>query len=85
MVWKEGFIKFRDIRHGFLDGIPMDGTPVEFPEKGLTVEGKKLAGSMQYHGLYRSGQRVYFRYTLNGKTYLDSPWVKDGKFVREVN
>ena len=84
MVWQGGFIKFRDIRHGFLDGIPMDGTPVEFPEKGLTIEGKKIAGTMQYHGLYRSGERVYFKYTLNGKTYLDSPWVKDGRFVREV-
>ncbi|MDB4864404.1 plastocyanin/azurin family copper-binding protein [Pirellulaceae bacterium] len=84
MVWKSGFIKFRNIRHGFLDGIPMDGTAVAFPEKGLTAEGKKLAGSMQYHGLYRSGQRVYFQYTLNGKTYLDSPWVQDGRFVREV-
>lgn len=84
MVWKGGFIKFRDIRHGFLDGIPMDGTVVEFEEKGLTVEGRKLTGSMQYHGFYRSGERIFFSYTLNGKTYLDSPWVKNGAFVREV-
>ena len=83
MVWKDGFIKFSNIRHGFLVGVPMDGTPVEFPEKGLTVEGKKLEGTMKFHGLYRAGNRVYFNYTLNGKTYLDSPWVKDGKFVRE--
>ena len=84
MVWKDGFIKFSDIRHGFLVGIPMDGTAVEFADKGLTVEGTKLTGSAQFHGLYRSGKRIYFKYMLNGKTYLDSPWVKDGKFIREV-
>ncbi len=84
MVWKDGFIKFTNIRHGFLDGIPMDGNPVAFPEKGLTIEGKRLAGQHQYHGMYRAGHRVYFKYTLNGKTYLDSPWVENGKFVRQV-
>ena len=84
MVWKDGFIKFSDIRHGFLVGIPMNGTAVEFADSGLTVEGTKLTGSAQFHGLYRSGKRIYFKYTLNGKTYLDSPWVKDGKFIREV-
>ena len=61
----------------------MDGTAVEFADSGLTVEGTKLTGSAQFMD-YIAVENGSAKYTLNGKTYLDSPWVKDGKFIREV-
>ncbi|TVS20841.1 MAG: heme-binding domain-containing protein, partial [Planctomycetaceae bacterium] len=37
-----------------------------------------------YHGYYRHNNRVVFCYRIGDVEYLDSPWVIDGKFTREV-
>ena len=77
-VWTDGFVKFSDKRHGFLDGLILDGTPARRPE------GAKPAGPFVYHGFYRHGDRVVFSYRIGDEEMLDSPWVEDGKFVRSV-
>jgi hypothetical protein len=77
-LWQGGFLSFSSIRHGFMDGIKPAGTmlPPPLPNK----PGKTFS----YHGFHLHGNRVVFSYTIDGVEYLDSPWVKDGKFFREV-
>ena len=77
-LWQGGFLSFSSIRHGFMDGIKPAGTmlPPPLPNK----PGKTFS----YHGFHLHGNRVLFSYAIDGVEYLDSPWVKDGKFFREV-
>jgi putative heme-binding domain-containing protein len=75
-LWRGGFIKFSPVRHGFLDGLLLDGTPL------LRPPGKKPDQPFEYHGYYRYGRRVLFSYRVGGVEMLDSPWVEGGKFTR---
>ncbi len=77
-VWTGGFVKLSDKRHGFLDGLVMDGTPSPIPAE-------KLAGPTTYHGFYRHGNRVVFAYKVGDLEMLDAPWAQDGRFYREVD
>jgi putative heme-binding domain-containing protein len=77
-VWKGGFVGFSRVRHGFMDGLIMKGTPVSFDNR------PRPAGEFVYHGFYRNGPRVIFAYRIRDVEYLDSPWVEQGKFVRTV-
>lgn len=74
-VWSGGFVKFSSVRHGFLSGLTMEGTPVDIQKPTEPSE------PFKYHGFYRHGPRVIFAYRLGETEYLDSPWVEDGKFV----
>ncbi|SFI86093.1 DUF6797 domain-containing protein [Planctomicrobium piriforme] len=77
-VWKDGFVKYSDVRHGFLGGFSLDGTPLPLPKQSPQPSGK-------YQGLYRSGNRIVFAYQIDGVDYLDAPWVNaNGGFSREV-
>jgi putative heme-binding domain-containing protein len=77
-LWRGGFVKFAPKRHGFLDGLIMDGSPL--PRPG----GSKPAGPFVYHGFYRHGKRVVFSYRLGETEVLDAPWVEGGEFTRTV-
>jgi len=77
-VWKGGFVKFSDRRYGFMDGISPVGMFLEPPLP------TKVSQPFVYHGFYRHGKRVVFSYRLGDVEMLDAPWVKDGRFVREV-
>jgi putative heme-binding domain-containing protein len=77
-IWSGEFVKFAPTRHGFLDGLLMDGTPLPKPP------GDKLTGPIVYHGFYRHGQRVIFSYRVGGVEMLDAPWAEGGKFTRVV-
>ena len=77
-VWEGGFVKFSKVRHGFMDGLIMDGKPVPFDKSPRPDQG------FVYHGCYRVGARVVFAYRIGDVEYLDSPWVEQGKFVRTV-
>ena len=77
-VWQGGFLKFSDVRHGFLDGLAPSGDMLPRPD-GETPEQPFV-----YHGFYRLGRRVVFAYRIGDVEMLDSPWVKDGKFERDV-
>jgi putative heme-binding domain-containing protein len=77
-VWQGGFVKFSAVRHGFLDGLLLDGKPL------LRPEGNKPDRPFTYHGFYRHGPRVVFSYSIDGVDMLDAPWVEDGKFTRIV-
>ncbi len=77
-LWKDGFLKFSAVRHGFMDGVIMAGTPIDLPEQ------VKPEQPFEYHGYYRIGPRVIFSYRVGDQEILDSPWIQDGKFVRQV-
>jgi putative heme-binding domain-containing protein len=77
-LWREGFIKFSDVRHGLMEGLILSGTPLPRPE------GKPPAEPIVYHGFYRSGKRIIFSYRIGQTDYLDAPWVENGRFVRQV-
>ena len=77
-AWKGGFVTTSSVRHGFIEGLQMEGTPVPW-----TIP--KLDRKTKYKGLYRIGPRVVFLYGIDGKEYLDSPSYKDGNLVREIS
>jgi putative heme-binding domain-containing protein len=77
-VWTGGFVEYTDSRYGFMDGLRPVGKLLE------NVPGEKPKESFVYRGFYRHGKRVIFAYRLGDVEMLDSPWVKDGRFVREV-
>ncbi|WP_165227448.1 DUF6797 domain-containing protein [Aquisphaera insulae] len=77
-IWTGGFVKFSATRHGFMDGLIMDGSPLPRPE------GRKPEKPFQYLGFYRNGPRVVFAYRIDGKDYLDEAGVAGGKFKRTV-
>ena len=78
-LWKDGFLKFTPKRHGFLDGLILDGTPLPRPE------GSKPAQPFVFHGFYRNGDRVIFSYKVGDVEMLDAPWVDaEGEFQRTV-
>lgn len=77
-VWRDGFVKFSPVRHGFMDGLRMASTPLNGDL------GQRAQGNSRYLGYYRHGKRVLFTYEVGGRVFLDAPWVEDGKFTRVV-
>ena len=77
-LWRGGFFKFTSRRHGFMDGLRMDGSALAKPE------GKTPEKPFVYHGFYRHGKRIIFAYRLGDTEMLDSPWVENGQFTRIV-
>jgi putative heme-binding domain-containing protein len=77
-AWIGGFVKFSPTRHGFMDGLILDGTPLPRPEGAAPTK------PFVYHGFYRHGRRVVFSYAIDGVDYLDSPWAENGRFVHNV-
>src|SRR5262245_2549005 len=83
-VWHGGFVKFSDVRHGFMDGLIMDGQAVSI-SPGVKAQGNVKPGQpFTYRGFYRHGKRVIFAYKIGDVDMLDAPWVENGKFVRVV-
>jgi azurin len=76
VVWKGGFLKLSDARHGFMSGGRLDGTVVEQPP----VE--KPPEPFVYRGFYRHGKRVIFAWKEPRSETFDSAWCSDGKFSR---
>ncbi len=77
-IWREGFVSFSSVRHGFIHGLRLTGTLVS------KHVGEKPKLPFEYHGYYRVGKRVAFSYRIGKTEYLDAPWVTDGEFTREL-
>lgn len=74
VVWKDGFIDFSAVRHGFIHGLQMQG-------KTIAVSLPKLPeGPRQYLGMYRNGRHVLFRFRIGDVDYLSVPTVVTGEF-----
>ena len=74
-LWSGGFVKFSAVRHGIMDGLIMDGTPLPRPRA------PKPDKPFVYHGFYRHGKRVVFAYRIGDVELLDAPWVENGRFT----
>jgi putative heme-binding domain-containing protein len=77
-TWRDGFLQFSSFRHGFMNGLSPKGKVERL------VKHERPAGPVTYQGLYRYGDRVIFAYKVGEISYLDSPWVENGKFVSVV-
>ncbi len=77
-LWQDGFLKFGDTRHGFMDGLRPQGKMLPAPA------GERPKEPFVYHGYYRAGPRVVFAYRIGDQELLDAPWCVDGKFERVV-
>ncbi len=77
LVWQGGFVEYAEFRHGIGQNVKIKGTVTP-----ATPEAP--ARDFVYHGYYRNGARVIFSYRRDGVEMLDSPWIKDGEFAREV-
>ncbi|WP_197440293.1 TIM barrel protein [Polystyrenella longa] len=76
VIWKDGFVKFSSVRHGFMHGLILDGTvlakePSQPPTK-----------SFKYLGFFRHGRHVVFHYRLGDVEMYDIPHVVNGIFTR---
>src|SRR4029079_10971268 len=82
-LWRGGFVKVTDVRHGFMDGLTPAGEmltrPAPCPPQNARSSPQK---PFAYHGFYRLGSRIVFAYRIGDVEYLDSPWVKNGAFER---
>jgi putative heme-binding domain-containing protein len=78
LVWKDGFVRFSPVRHGFVDGLLLAGTPVEFQAQ------QAPPGQRVYRGFYRHGAQVAFAYNIDGRLYLDVPTVQEGRFFNHI-
>jgi len=77
-VWGGGFVGFSSVRHGFMDGLQLQGQVLQ------TDIGSQPSKSFKYLGFYRDGPKVAFKYQIADTVYLDSPGQEDGKFIRTV-
>ena len=75
-LWRGGFLAISDTRHGLTDGLRLDGEPLQAPTDAPP------AGTVDYHGYYRHGERVLFSYSIDGVDYLDTCWSEGGEFTR---
>lgn len=80
-VWRNGFVKFSKIRHGFIHGLEAAGEFLDLPANSQCIQPNE---KFRYHGFYRVGQRVVFDYTIGDTEYFDAAWSHNGQFVREV-
>ena len=74
VVWEGGFVKFSSVRHGFLDGLKMNG------HSSLRRSVRAPQSPFKYLGFYRHGDRVVFAYRVGDVEFLNVPGVKDGRF-----
>lgn len=84
-VWKGGFLKFSSVRHGFLHGVMLDGQALPNSDRGKGPNGSKADQPFVYHGYHRFGKQIVFSYRIGDTEYFDSPWVENGKFIRQAS
>jgi len=77
-AWTGGFVGLSAVRHGFMDGLAIQGTALPLPDQGPPTE------PFEYQGYYRHGERVVLAYRIGDTDYLDAPWTKEGQFTNVV-
>lgn len=71
-VWSGGFVRFTDVRHGYIDGFRIEGTKQDLGDWARSFR-QIVPGAEQarYRGIYRSGSEVVFAVEHDSKMYLD--------------
>lgn len=75
-LWRGGFVKFSDVRHGFMDGLQPDGEFLPLPP----LTSPQAPGT--YQGYYRVGSQIVFAYRVGETEWLDWPTLREGQLVR---
>lgn len=85
-VWTGGFVRFTDVRHGYIDGFRIEGTKQELGDwAGSFRQLVPGAQGARYRGIYRSGKEVIFAVEHQGKVYLDHLGLDaDGGWKRTI-
>ena len=81
-AWSGGFLKFSEIRHGFVGGILMGGQPREISAAARVLPAGTADKTTKYRGFYRHGERVVFAYEIDDQLYLDAPSAVGGNLQR---
>ena len=85
-AWSGGFVRFTDVRHGYIDGFRIDGTKQELGDWARSFR-EIVPGAQQarYRGIYRSGTEVVFAVEHDSKVYLDHLGVDaNGQWKRTI-
>lgn len=77
LVWRGGFLKFSDVRHGFMGGLTAVGSRVDLPAASQPAGS---ASPAKYEGFVRQGDRVGFLWNRDGVRWLDVPKATSGGF-----
>ncbi|MBI3463784.1 MAG: TIM barrel protein [Planctomycetes bacterium] len=83
-VWRvEGdrYVRFSDVRHGFLGGLTPNGRlqPITDGSAPTTLDKQS-----KYLGFYQHDGRIIFAYRIGETTYLDAPWASDDGHLQRV-
>lgn len=85
--WSGGFVKFSQVRHGFIDGVRVVGTVAPLSERSgdiRTVLPELANAEVKYLGYFVNDNQILFHYLANGVEYIDAPTVVNGVFERVV-
>ncbi len=85
-AWEGGFIRFSDVRHGYMGGVEPAGELMELPDsfgKAMDVLVAKV-GPTKYLGYWLADDRVVFKYEIAGKPYFDEMAMVAGKLERTI-
>jgi putative heme-binding domain-containing protein len=85
-VWSGGFVRFTDVRHGYIDGFRIEGTKQELGDWAKSFR-QIVPGAEQarYRGIYRSGTEVVFAVEHDSKMYLDHLGIDaNGQWKRTI-
>ena len=77
-AWTGGFVGLSAVRHGFMDGLTIQGELLPLPEQQSPPK------PFRYLGYYRHGPRVAFAWRVGETDYLDVPWAENGRFTHIV-
>ena len=85
-VWKKGFVALSDRRHGFMGGLTLQGALDPATTKSVAEIPASMLQDAEtpplYQGLYRSGSKVVFAYSVDGNPYLSSLINRQGTLHR---
>ncbi len=82
-LWRDGFVKFSDVRHGYMDGVRVVGELMPLPSSANSPIATS-AQQVKYRGFYRHGQDIYVAYDIDGVAMVDAPSIRNGNFERIV-
>ncbi len=86
-LWSGGFLKYSDVRHGFMDGLRIVGKESALPDEAKSIRQllpELATAKIEYQGYYVHQDNILFFYTADGVEYIDAPTMNGGKFKRIV-
>jgi len=86
-LWREGFISFSSVRHGFIDGVRIVGKELNVAgDLGplATLQSWGTDTKAIYKGFHLFGEKVFFEIELDGKKFFDELIVVNHQPTRRL-